>query len=171
MTCRLSSYCNTKESHRLSVFTLNVGSLCNKINEVAFLVQELNYPDVIVLTEVWVCSEDSLFYNLNGYNMHAACNDNYRAGGVFIYTKSDLTAASIRIDMKTADVLRVTLVLDDLTVNIYGFYRSPSGKLKEFLAEFEIFLFALPSSEQTVLTGDFNINIDSLKNTNLQENE
>jgi hypothetical protein len=43
--------------------------------------------DFIILTEVWISTDEINLYSIHGYNVFSCCNNYYRAGGVVIYAK------------------------------------------------------------------------------------
>lgn len=42
-------------------------------------------PDIIVLSEIWIYSDEAKYYKILNYTMLVKYNDTYRPGGVAIY--------------------------------------------------------------------------------------
>jgi len=124
---------------QLTVFTLNVGSLRNKFDEVHTLISSLNFPDVVVLTEVWIYTNEIMFYNIDHYVMYCTCNDAYQSGGVIIYVNKRYNCVTNNVSFDTADALGIKISNSLITWCVLGLYRSPSLSMWAFVDEFEIF--------------------------------
>lgn len=62
-----------------------------------FLVQleaEKIIPDIIVLTEIWIKESESHLYEIPNYNSFIKTNENYRAGGVKVFIKTNVEVLS-----------------------------------------------------------------------------
>ena len=84
-------------------------SIRGKLDEIQILIHDLGEPDIVVLTEVWVYSEEARFYAIDGYNLNHTCNDSSSAGGVFIYSRMDFVPLIIECSFQSADVLNLKL--------------------------------------------------------------
>lgn len=51
----------------------------------------------IILTEVWINSHEVNLYKINDHNSHSHCNNDYRSGGVVVYTLSDFQHSIVTI--------------------------------------------------------------------------
>lgn len=48
-------------------------------------------PQIIILTEIWICDSELSQYSLPQYKIYAKCNNDYRAGGVAVLVAESLT--------------------------------------------------------------------------------
>lgn len=68
-------------------------------------------PDIIVLSEVWIMSNETCLYDIPHYILYANCNDGYRAGGVIIYVKQNIKVLNCHnVQFNTADVIKIILM-------------------------------------------------------------
>lgn len=120
-------------------------------------------PDFIILTEVWISTDEINFYNINGYNVFRVCNDNYRSGGVVVYAKSRYQCNEIRqsVDdgpIRSADCLQLRCSYDDVEFIILAVYRLHSVTIAEFLDDIDKLFISLKGNN-LIFTGDINCNI------------
>lgn len=92
-----------------------------------------NLSDILVLTEIWIYSCELNIYNINGYNQYAKCNDDYRSGGVIVFVKNDCVASASNVEIRSADVIKITLEVGSLTLAIIAVYRLHSQTILSFL--------------------------------------
>lgn len=118
-------------------------------------------PDIIVLTETWISSDEITNYNLDGYDTNGKCNDTYRAGGVLVFTSSGITINNANSDLRTADVLDVYVYVNRVKFRLFCLYRLHAHNCVDFLTELDTTLDNI-SDSNIIVCGD--INIDLLKN-------
>jgi hypothetical protein len=122
-------------------------------------------PDVIVLDEIWIYSNESNFYNIPGYNSYFECNDTSRSGGIVVYVADSLASHRIHDSSKsftTAEVVHVNI--SSLHLNVLAVYRSPSYNADTFEIDLNNFFSGVCRSS-FILVGDININILDAQNT------
>lgn len=141
----------------------NIRSLrCNFLNFKACL-QVMNvWPDVIVLSEIWIYEDEKTLYELRelDYTAYFHCNNEYRSGGVVIYCKNHIRADEHPVSFETADVKKCTLNLASTNITIVGMYRKQSFCTSQFNSELQVWLDKV-SCRNLIVVGD--INIDLLK--------
>lgn len=126
-------------------------------------------PDIIILTETWINSDEVINYNLPGYVSLEMCNNSYRSGGVLIFHGEHLEVelCSDTVDFTTADVLQVLVrPCPWVCVRLICIYRLHTRTCQEFLKELEHTLDRA-QEKNLIVTGD--INIDTLKNTKITD--
>lgn len=167
------NFIELEESENLIIVQQNIRSLrANFDTFIAELETWTRYPDVIILTEVWINSEESYLYSLSNYKSIFNCNDNYRAGGVVIYIKNDITINSHDIyTFNSADCISVTLKSNKLNVCIIAIYRHYQKSIQAFIDELQGFIMKsnnFTNERNVIMLGDLNINL--LENSLAVEN-
>jgi len=166
----MSSIVNANNG-QLSIFSLNVRSLRKNFDDIKILIHELNYPDIVVLLEIWLYSHETSFFNVNNYVMSFTCNDTSLAGGVVIYSKPDLPIAVNPVTFLSADILKINFSQSGVAWKLLGIYRSPSNSMWSYVDELEKLLNTYSTVPNLILTGDININVDPDKALSAVENQ
>lgn len=117
-----------------------------------------NCPSMMFLTEIWIYENELSLYNLNGYNLHANCNETMEAGGVALYIKNDLQYNMIALNLTSADCLRVDLEVNGEILVFICIYRLHGVNKKTFLSELKHLTRSIKSSNLCIL-GDINLDI------------
>lgn len=120
----------------------------------------------IVLSEIWIGSDEINLYNIPGYTLFANCNNNYRAGGVLCYVDSSVNAQQLHIEMNTADVLLINVQLNKLYFKLFCLYRLQQKTELNFLQELELKFDNIHND--VIYIGDININL--LSNNAIPQN-
>ena len=114
-------------------FYTNADSLLNKLPELKIRIIELNYPEIICITEVKPKNSrftiDEVEISLPGYNLYILENFNTQGRGVVIYTHSSISATSYSIDTSTfEEVVCINIkLLNSATLLLACVYRSPNS--------------------------------------------
>jgi hypothetical protein len=87
----------SREDGGVAALAINVQSLRNKYDEIQVLIAEQNYPDIIILTEIWIKPHEQISYNIDGYNMYAISEEKNAAGGVAIYVSKQWSSATLKL--------------------------------------------------------------------------
>lgn len=144
---------------------INVCSLSNKIPELGLaLTQWQHAPEVLVIGEHWLSSQNVQHASLDGYELSSSfCRpDSHRGGGVLILAKEGIQHTPITcVDQfsKEGDYEvcgSVVALHSDRKLAVIGVYRSPSGDLPTFLDRAERTLCALNHHDEIIVLGDFN---------------
>jgi hypothetical protein len=141
-----------------------------------FFISELtemeNSPEVIILTEIWINSNESSLYNIQGYNKYFKCNDDYRAGGVAVYIKNSIEVINhVTEQFHTADVIGIRFRVLEQSFTLFACYRILKCSREVFVDELENLLITKgvsKNSNNVLFIGDLNINL--LESSNFVDN-
>lgn len=136
-----------------------------------FLISLTNFdkrPEIIVLSEIWINSNEIQFYEINGYTLKSKCNDEYRAGGVAVYVINtiDVIDTSV-VEIITADVLQIKIKILNEFIHMFAIYRTHSYTKEYFINELENYFASnnnLKHFKNVLFIGDVNINLLELSN-------
>jgi hypothetical protein len=142
--------------------SLNIQSLRNKFHELLVLLLDKNFPDVLVISEVWVYSHELPFYNISDYTMFGKCNDEGISGGVVVYIRnsSQIDVNHVNSQFNSADTVDLRIRAYGTDYALLGIYRSPAKEVQIFLDELEEWCVRNREIRNIVVTGDLNINVD-----------
>ena len=160
-------------SHCLNFSLLNTRSLRNKTMEVKDFVVDFNV-DILALTGTWLRP-----HNMDDFEIGTLCPTGYRflhvprkqgrGGGVGILFKDVLNInTSLAVDYDTFEIMDVRL-RSLYSVRILVIYRPPdNSSLNGFFEEFSHLLESatVESSDQVLITGDFNLHMDCQDHVN-----
>jgi hypothetical protein len=149
------------------VLTLNVQSIRNKFDEMILLLSDLQWPSVVLLTEIWINSIEHNTYNIDGYVMHAVSDECSASGGVALYIRKEFSTqiSILNCTFHCADALLLSVQSNNTLWHVLGIYRSPSKNVNLFLAELEEWLMSNRTLKNVIITGDFNINLAEYSGT------
>lgn len=121
-------------------------------------------PDIIVLSEIWINSDESNLYTIPDYNLYLKCNDQYRAGGVAVYIKDSFKDVKfVELKCISADALLVSLSYLNTQLHILAIYRLLFCSIDLFVNElkqcFNDRNNLLINAINLIWIGDININI------------
>jgi hypothetical protein len=95
-------------------------------------------PDLIILSEIWINSNEASLYEIPNYKMHVKCSDDYRAGGIAVYLKDTLVDISnIQFEAQTADAVLVSFRFMEQQFHVLALYRFGFLPINLFNNEFE----------------------------------
>lgn len=78
-----------QNTQHLNIFHLNMRSLNNKRNSLKILLDSIESPDVVCLSEIWLEEADLLHYVVSGYKLVSYyCRSSDKGGGVAYIYKS-----------------------------------------------------------------------------------
>lgn len=162
----------TNLTENLIIVQQNIRSL--RKNFVLFILKFqslIKKPQIVILTEIWIEDHEVPQYNIPHYNTFASCNNNYRAGGVIIYLREELTGYQVEtIGMRSADTLwlRVKLNIDKpFCISVLAVYRLQEFSIDSFIEEFDSLLNKIDNLT-LIVSGD--LNIDLLKKNSQVDN-
>lgn len=156
LRCNFFKY-NDSEKH-FSLIYANIRSMRKNFNSflAEFLLIKENI-DIIVLTEVWISSDEVDFYKISGYNSFASCNDNYRAGGVVCFLNDKFKATKVQLNLTTVDTLLLEVKCKNYFFNLLCLYRLQNFSEKQFIDQIHDVMPNIKNN--TVFIGDININL------------
>jgi hypothetical protein len=106
-------------SEVITILNQNIRSLRQNFDMFLCEVSSLKFsPHFIILTEVWIFTDEVNLFNIDGYNVFS-CNSFYRAGGVVVYAKSRYQCTS---DKQIRDHLIASSCLVHLTISNLSFW-------------------------------------------------
>lgn len=153
--------------HSLIIFHQNIRSLRKNFDQ--FLAELATFqvcPDIIVLSEIWINSNESNLFNIPDYKLFLKCNDRYRAGGVAVFiknTSSLVNVSHINLNFQTADVLLISFKYLGHQFRLLSIYRLQMYTEKLFVDEicnyFNNVNNELRNVKNVIWIGDLNINI------------
>lgn len=145
-------------SDDINILYTNIRSLRKNFNAFLLELSQINTRiSIIVLTEVWINSEEASFYKIPNFTMFHCCNDTYRAGGVMCFIAEDIFSLQLTVNFVSADTLLVKLKQGNTYFNLFCIYRLQNVAENLFLEELNAFLATLRNN--TILIGDININL------------
>lgn len=111
---------------------------------------------VIIMSEIWIYSEESKYYKIQGFNPFFCCRNDNRSGGLAVFVNNSFDFVEIYKPMLTSE----SLTIHDAGLNIclVCVYRSHNFTINEFNSEFFPLLGEL-NFDNIVLMGDLNIDI------------
>ena len=147
----------------LSVLSLNIRSLRNKLSLLEIFLNSLKHDnkivDVVFLSETFLCKENESFYNINGYTSYHFSRDQRCGGGVSFLVREDLEVDSKIEKISCREVQFLIIRLVRFNMKLCGVYRPPTSNrsnLREFLDTFDE---VLERNRNMISMGDFNINL------------
>lgn len=159
---------NPRNEH-VRICHLNIRSIRNKVQHVDFLLNSLDFPEIVCLTETSCTNSEINCINLHLYTLtDYHCRSNTNLGGVAIFIKNGIQFKIKTCDVKKVDFLFeyafIEIFLDNISASVGCFYRSPSSLLYDcdyFISNIDELLYKLlkPNSP-TFICGDFNFNFD-----------
>lgn len=145
---------------KLSLLHINIRSIHNKLEDLKYFICQINQlPEVVVVSETWLKSNEIDYYNLPGYTSYFSCRDEGNGGGVAIYVRSSLAHSliSCRNNGYYSLWIEISNIHSFKKLHIGGYYKPPSYKLKDFLTVLDND-FVKCNNVPAVVLGDFNIN-------------
>lgn len=114
-------------------------------------------PQIIILSEIWIGSDECNLFNIPGYKAFYKCNDNYRAGGVMCFVSNLIVVKPIQLEMLTADVLFLDIRLLKFNFKLVCLYRLQ--KYSENAFSDELFNTFNDIHGNTIFVGDINVDL------------
>lgn len=146
---------------RLKISHVNIRSLIPSLNEVKEILNKHNF-DIMGITETWLSDNENV--NVPNYKFYRV-NRPTRGGGVgvFINKKFKVEILSDTYNEPSMEYLLFNLKLPRISFGCGVFYRPPTQQIARGLELFEDCISnLLPVSDELILLGDFNINLNSL---------
>ena len=154
----------------LSIFHLNAQSLAGKFDEINVQLKQIkNKFDIICFTESWLNTNIKDIYNLDGYKAYHCLRElGNRGGGISVYVHERIKAEVIyTTSLPHIEALFLKITTGRKHTIIGTLYRPPICNSDDFtnsLLSILNNLQVMKSNTETILTGDFNL--DVLKSDN-----
>ena len=169
----ITNVLNNETSSKFSVLNLNIRSLVKNYDKLLIFLDRIKYNfNVIILTETWLSDSNKECYPLPGYDSKHIVRSDKRGGGVSIYFKNSYSSQLITPLCNISnsyESIFITLKSSDFVapLNIGGIYRVPGFENVDLFFNFiETLQNHNLNLENTLIGGDFNINILNLDNNN-----
>lgn len=154
------------QSSDLQIFHINIRSIRRHFDELLIFLQSKTVPiHIIVLSEVWISSEEVDKYIIPNYDLLIQERTTDASGGVIIYVSTFLSYNYFKLVFPEAEgiVLEVKSLLNNYKLNIIGLYRNCRFNFKKFRENFQGVLSNIRGP--SVIVGDMNICILEKNNT------
>ena len=159
-----------QSNYVIGIFHLNTNSLrkSNKINELEALIQELDWPGMVCISEHWLANDEIKYYCIQNYQLlNSYSRITFRSGGTAIFVRNGFEAnpisTKIRAIEKDFEYTCVEIRLGVIRYVVVCIYRSPSGELSRFFTSFNDLLTELSERGlRVVVCGDFNIDLGAM---------
>lgn len=120
----------------LFVLSLNIRSFFRHQRDLISMLGSIDCdPDIIILTETWLCIDNRDSALVDGYEACHVTREGMRSGGVSIFYKGNLKLKMIEELSVCNNIIEscvVELVVGKVSMNIVGIYRPHSGTIDEF---------------------------------------
>ena len=148
-------------NHDLFIMSFNIRSFRANIDKFMLLFERGRCPDVLILCETWF--EEQSCLDLHNYVAYHTVRPGGRGGGASIYINNNLNSTTINTlnyCNQTIEICSVKLNLGNTCTNIVGIYRPHSNTVENFTNEItQILSNNSLNSNNTIIAGDFNINL------------
>jgi hypothetical protein len=137
---------------------------------IAEVLTQETFPDIIILTEIWIYQDEKMLYEIPGYTMEGSFNEKYRAGGVVVYLKNEICQclSFIKLEFRSSDALHFSFKFNCYNFDIISIYRLHEHSVNYFCDEISDYFFRRENSKSKLsnffIIGDINIDI-LVKNT------
>lgn len=164
-----NSYLNNNNESHLNIICFNIRSVNAHFDELLlFLENDVNNKkiDIIVLTETW---HNSLFchYMIPGYSILFSSTKRNQNDGIIIFVKNHLNADFYDYDFLEYNIVKLSLIINNVPITIVCIYRSPSSDSIGFINSLKyVFNNLNLNSGIITLIGDMNINIIGAQTVN-----
>ena len=155
----------SSDENSLKILHLNIRSANKNFNEFQLSLHKMSIDyHIIVLTETWFDIVED-WNELPGYTAYHAIRD-CSGGGMTVLVSTDLQSEEVTELSIVNDIFEacaVKILANNKEYLLVGVYRTPSGSCTEFNLHFpKILDNRLVSTCNTIITGDFNIDIGEI---------
>lgn len=166
--------CNTVITTFQNPFLLinqNIRSANRNLDEFIVTISNLNKsPDCIVLTEAHLNLYSPTDFNIPEYNCFTTKEVLNKNSGVVVFVKKKYSISMVKeIPMLQTNCLQIQIVVQNKTIQIFAIYRTHGSQPLQFINELQEIITKCKNNYFTIVTGDFNLNIDQHYNSNVKE--
>ena len=159
-----------RDLYNLFLLNFNIRSFLANLNEFeAFLDSLSGHPDILVISETWITSENKHLCNIEGFNSFHTIRKERRGGGIAIYVSNRYIAEKVDCVSVCGDDFEICCVnfeFFDKSFVILGIYRPPSGNIENFISELENVINSHAGINKTIIiAGDINLNLTDANST------
>lgn len=151
---------NTPKQSRsnLSFMYTNARSLRNKFSEFKMLIDSLNCPDVIIISETWIRPGEEKYFSLCKYNMIHTIRGEMRGGGVAVYAKETMELNVVEQITGEHCIQVSELAVNNNRFHVIAVYNNNIHNADLFLNDLEN-LIDKYISKNLLIVGDCNIDV------------
>ena len=150
-------------SFNSTIMHLNVRSLYHKVQEIEVILNMLNFPPILTLSETWLKS-DSLLTDIVNYSLVTSHRNVRKGGGVAIYLNDNVSYRMI--DRSCNRNLNLTHNIDYILIELLQYdialccmYCPPKTDLTDIVSIISDLKTKVNCKFNFIATGDFNINL------------
>src|SRR5690606_30047392 len=128
--------------NNLKVLHLNIRSLRKNFSDFLTYLHTIPFPDIIVLSEIWIYESEIDMFSINNYTHYFSCNNDSRSGGIGVYVHNDhcaISACSLP-NMHCNNLFMKIRTQSRDEIHLLSIYRSPSSNEDSFISNLEQFL-------------------------------
>ena len=157
-----------KSDTSISVMLLNIQSVRNKTDDLFIVLEHLNFPSLVLLTEHWLKPNEPL--HIPGYFIKSKfCRADSQCGGTVLLVNESFGEKFTNFDKHNDWLIErhfeFSIVYSEtMRCFVICIYRSPNGNICLFLERLEELLTKLPINHKIILAGDFNIDFEDKNN-------
>lgn len=156
---QITHHTNCIKLGKFNILYLNINSLYNKLDEIEKFLEQNSNIQFIALTEIRIHREQNFAFNFNNFQAFFN-NRNDGEGGVALYVHESLVS-NLKESVCTANIHRLVVEIITLNINIVVVYKQPNANIDTF---FEIYANLLNTYKRTLIVGDMNIDLLSMRN-------
>lgn len=139
----------------LRILYINARSLRNKLDDIEIMLNSMQKPDILVITETWLYENESDYYHITGYNSEF-CSREIRGGGVAVYLKEEIEYGVImNKNLNKCSYLNINLRSANL--RLIALYRPPEVKYRLFANDLENIIREV--NDDAIIIGDMNVDL------------
>lgn len=149
---------NSPDDAKFGMVLINIASIRHKIDELSLFLEELDFPQLVAITEHWLKELEPIFLE-NYFTVARYDRPSSPHGGSLILARDSTFTLVDKYNYLLAEhFFEFTIVYSKIMdLYIICIYRSPSSDIQKFLQHLLNLLDLLPIKSKIILCGDFNI--------------
>ena len=156
---------NKETTNKLTVVQLNIRGIKGKYYDIIDLINKLNSPDVIILCETWLKTND-IQPQISGYDYIGKSRQNRKGGGVGFLINKKLKSRNVpelQLEDEIVKSLFIEIKGNHHNMLIGAIYRPPNTPVGSFLNHYSDMCSKLHKHKHVII--GLNHNLDLLKST------
>jgi len=153
------SWSTVQDQTILKVLYINIRSLQKKMDLLKQTILSTNTPDIICLTENWLCNNDLEYFNLPNDSLFHAMKTTSSGGGCAIYVRNIWHCTVLSRVEKHHSIISVKIDNSERVFTVSCIYNPHFSNSLEFLNAFEQVLSTM-KYKHVYIFGDFNIDLN-----------
>jgi hypothetical protein len=147
-------------NNNMNIVCLNLRSIRKQWDLlITHIHDHLQHIHILILLEINIKQDEVVNYSLPNYGSIALCRTTGRGGGILLLYKNNIQIEQLFPHFLTAELMTVKIKLRTINVLLLIFYRPPSSNVNNFNIELESLLNSnlIKNEKNIVMAGDFNI--------------